>query len=199
MYFKTRVYETNYSNVEKVLLMKVNFQETIRLVLRNAFKHDDPELTAEMLDLYQRCPNLFSKILSRADRNGLEALQEAEEHEIDVDQSADATHLAPSAINRIPTGNVVATHPANEGKRLPLRSTDATPTWRRLIRLAYEHDYGKARQFPSFFENRAVQWSRKFGFTDRYVISYYLLAIRDRETRGRGRTHKVALDYWQLA
>ncbi|EAQ91957.1 hypothetical protein CHGG_00192 [Chaetomium globosum CBS 148.51] len=110
--------------------------------------------------------NLHSKILSRADRNGLEALQEAEEHEIDVDQSADATHLAPSAINRIPTENV-ATHPANEGKRLPLRSTDATPTWRRLIRLAYEHDYGKARQFPSFFENRAVQWSRKFGFTDR--------------------------------
>lgn len=28
-YFKTRVYEINYSNVEKVLLMKVNFQEIL--------------------------------------------------------------------------------------------------------------------------------------------------------------------------
>ena len=65
--------------------MKVNFQETIRLVLRNAFKHDDPALTAEMLDLYQKCPNLFNKVLSRADRNELEeSLLEGAEHEVGV-------------------------------------------------------------------------------------------------------------------
>ncbi|KAK1826959.1 hypothetical protein QBC39DRAFT_334566 [Podospora conica] len=36
-FFKKRVYETNYKNVEKVLLIKVNVQEIIRLVLLNAF------------------------------------------------------------------------------------------------------------------------------------------------------------------
>ncbi|KAK3896333.1 hypothetical protein C8A05DRAFT_20664, partial [Staphylotrichum tortipilum] len=169
LYFKTRVYETNYSNIEKVLLMKTNFQETMRLVLRNAFKHDDPELTAQIMGLYQQCPNLFNKVLSRADRNELEAKQEAvvEESEVDVDQSASATHMSPLAINRISTKQVTQAHSANEGRRLPLRTTDTTSTWRHLIRSAYRHEYGKAPYFPSVFDNRAIQWCRKFGFTDR--------------------------------
>ncbi len=67
--------------------MKINFQETIRLVLRNAFKHDDPELTAEIMDLYRQCPSLFSKVLSRVDRDKLDSKQQAvvEQSEVDVD------------------------------------------------------------------------------------------------------------------
>ncbi|EAQ88802.1 hypothetical protein CHGG_05421 [Chaetomium globosum CBS 148.51] len=168
-YFKIRVYETNYSNVEKILLMKVNFQETMRLLLQNAFQHDDPELTSEMLALYQQCPTLFNKVLSRTDRNEMDALLENEDHEMEIDQSADSNHLRPAAINRIPTKSVVATHPINDGNRIPTRSGDlnTTSTWRGHLRLAYQYDYGKPAQYPSLFENRPIQWSRKFGFTDR--------------------------------
>ena len=166
------MYETNYSNIEKVLLMKVNFQETMRLLLQNAFQHDDPELTAEMISLYQQCPTLFNKVLSRTDRNEMDALLENEDHEIEVNQSADDSHLMPSAINRIPTKSIVVTHLVNGGNRIPTRSgdLDTTPTWRAHLRAAYEHDYDKPTEYPTLFQSRPIQWSRKFGFTDRYVF-----------------------------
>ena len=151
--------------------MKLNFQETIRLVLQNAFKHDDADLTKEILELYQDCPTLFNKVLSCADQTELNTSPTDEDYEIDSGQSANASHGSPSAINRIPATKVTSCHAANAGQRLPLRSgqlkTTMTPIFRQLLRLAYEKDYGKTYQYPSTFENRIIQWSRKFGFTDR--------------------------------
>ncbi|KAI1485633.1 hypothetical protein F5X96DRAFT_674446 [Biscogniauxia mediterranea] len=202
-YFKTRVYETNYSNVEKVLLMKLNFQETVRLVLRNAFLHDDPELTQEMMELYHKCPSLFSKVLSRADRNELETLLEDTDFELDVDQSANSTHVQPSAINRVPPADARKSHHvANEGERLPSRTNTSTqPLFRRLLRLAYEHDYGKPSQYPSAFENKTIQWSRKFSFTDRatndrftFSMGDYVQFSRDGENRFGRVDHIFVLD-----
>ncbi|TRX98548.1 hypothetical protein FHL15_000622 [Xylaria flabelliformis] len=181
-YFKTRVYETNYSNVEKVLLMKVNFQETVRLVLRNAFLHDDPVLTQEMLALYQACPSLFSKVLSRADRNELiEQLETETDYEVGVDQSANESHVNPSAINRIPPGEVTkVAHPANGGYRLPSRgNTGVDREFRRLLRLAYELDYCKRKLYPTVFQNKTIQWSRKFGFTDKTTNDRYTFSMGD--------------------
>ncbi|KAK3346539.1 hypothetical protein B0T25DRAFT_552244 [Lasiosphaeria hispida] len=45
--------------------MKINFSETLRLVLLNAFKNNDPALTAKMAQLRKDCPILFTKVLSR--------------------------------------------------------------------------------------------------------------------------------------
>lgn len=42
---KRRVYEANFSDVESVLLLKLNTQTTLRLVLRNTFRHEDHDLT----------------------------------------------------------------------------------------------------------------------------------------------------------
>ena len=85
-------------------------------------------------------------------------------------------HLIPSAINRIPTKGVVATHPVNDGNKIPTRSGDlnTTSTWRGHLRLAYQYDYGKPAQYPSLFESRPIQWSRKFGFTDKYVPDHQI-------------------------
>ncbi len=52
------IYETNYSNVEKMLPMKVNFKKALRLLLRGGHLHDDPELTAEIRLLCRACPTL---------------------------------------------------------------------------------------------------------------------------------------------
>ncbi|KAH8879243.1 hypothetical protein GQ53DRAFT_834304 [Thozetella sp. PMI_491] len=60
-YFKTRAYETNYSNVEK--------------------------LTADTLVFYQKCPSLFHKVLSRADEDKLDVLMEDVEHEMSAHKS----------------------------------------------------------------------------------------------------------------
>ncbi|KAF7532596.1 hypothetical protein G7054_g7828 [Neopestalotiopsis clavispora] len=179
-YFKTRVYETNYSNIEKILLMKANFQETIRLVLRGAFKVEDPELTEQILDLRQECPSLFDKVLSRTDRDQLEAgagtgvAGSQDDFEMELYSSANANHLKPSAINRIPGKEIARLkHAANDDHHLPLRPELATPGFRRRIRLAFEKEYGKPTEYPSLFENRPIQWSRKFGYTDKILIDRF--------------------------
>jgi hypothetical protein len=57
---KKRVFETNFSNVEKILLEKINVAKSIRLVLRNAHDTDDEDLTRSMQEIYREAPTLFS-------------------------------------------------------------------------------------------------------------------------------------------
>jgi len=88
--------------------------------------------------------------------------------------------LFPAAINRIASKDVSKDpHPANGGSPLPFRAAkEGTPTFRKLIRLAYEHDYDKERHYPSAFEDRLIQYSAKFGFTDRYVLPVHSVHSR---------------------
>lgn len=170
------MYETNYSNVEQILLQKYNVEETLRLALRNAFREEDPDLTAKLSDLYLNCPSLFTKVLSRADQQAVQDELLDDDFVVDVTQSADDDHRDATAINAIPWTQVrnAPGHPINEGATLPGQPTDtgrhaANPSFRRHTRLAYEKDYGKGPFYPSVFEKRKIQWCRKFGFTDRYV------------------------------
>ncbi|RYC61611.1 hypothetical protein CHU98_g4607 [Xylaria longipes] len=181
-WFKRRVYETNYSNVEKVLLMKLNSQLTIRLLLRNAFNYDDPSLTADMQQLYRECPNLFRRALARTDRNELEILQEQGEFVLDVPPSANDTHFDPSVINKIPTREVrTLSHMAQGpegGGSLPLLAQNMSTHFIQLLRLAYATDYGFPEHHPSAWDPTAgIKWSRKLAFNtsgedkDRFVFS----------------------------
>jgi hypothetical protein len=153
--------------------MKINFQETLRFVLNNAFKNDDPELTQELGELYRECPTLFGKVLSRTDQDEKDLAEDDETLELNQP-------LFPAAINRIASKDVSKDpHPANGGSPLPFRAAkEGTPTFRKLIRLAYEHDYDKERHYPSAFEDRLIQYSAKFGFTDRYVLPVHSVHSR---------------------
>jgi len=164
-YFKKKVYETNHSNVEKVLLGKVNMQMTTRLLLRNAFYHRDGELTAQMNRLYGQCPTLFDSILPRTDRRDM--LEEDElDNEMDVHFGADRDHRRPTVIGAIPPSTIKkTTHLANDGDYLPRRDTGMTDGFKRLLRRAYVDHYGMDEVYH--FGNRPIQYSNKFGFTDR--------------------------------
>lgn len=166
------VYGTNYTNIEKVMLMKVNVQETIRFVLRKAFQHSDPALTASLANLYQKCPDLFNQVLARADRSAIQDELIVDEFVIDVADSADELHRNPTAINAIlATEYRAVRHLINAGERLPSYPSglDAEPCFRHAIRLAFEKDYGRPAHPPVFLRQR-IQWARKFGFTSKYVL-----------------------------
>ncbi|KAK3403030.1 hypothetical protein B0T20DRAFT_449951 [Sordaria brevicollis] len=169
-YFKRRVYETNYSNVEKVLLMKVNFQQTARLLLLGSFREDDPELTTAMIDLSRQCPTLFDMVLSHSDRSDLDDQNEGDEDEDQAEDASDLNHLVPCIVNKLRSKKkkALGCHVANEGQRLPLRTTldDMTARWSRLLRHAYHYDFGAPLGEPSFFENTVIKWAEKFSFTD---------------------------------
>lgn len=168
--FKLRVYETNYSNVEKQLLMKMNISETVRLGLRNAFKHDDPELTDVLQQLYAQCPVTLGGILSRSDKQELDdADADADQHEAVIEAAANDNHINPRVINRIlPREMTAVTHAVNRGNRLPTKgNTDMEFSFKVLIREAYEKEYGKNPGWPSIFEDKPLQYARKFGFVNK--------------------------------
>ncbi|KAI8171048.1 hypothetical protein KHU50_005759 [Colletotrichum sp. SAR 10_65] len=162
-YFKRRVYETNFREVEKLLLQKVNMQMTMRLLLRNAFFFDDAELTLQMSRLYKSCPTLFDSILPRTDRREMALPQEEMDFEMDVEGLvSDEDHQRPSAIGQVSVRGV--THAINENKPLPTRPTTMEDTFTRRLRRAYTRDYGEPDIWV--FSGR-LQYSNKFAFSDR--------------------------------
>ena len=152
--------------------MKVNAQETLRLVLRHAFVQTDPVLTSDLLDLYRKCPTLLSRSLSRTDRGELQkqVLIEETEFELSIYTTNECTQRLVTVINKIPPSEVCkAVHRINSGRELPLRPGDANMTEMlcRQIRRACHADYKKDLGWPWAFGNHSIQWSRKLAFTDR--------------------------------
>jgi hypothetical protein len=159
------VYETNHSNVEKVLLSKVNMQMTTRLLLQNAFYHRDGDLTAQMNRLYGKCPTLFDSVLPRTDRRDMLGEDEFD-NEMDVHFGADRDHRRPTVIGAIPP-NVVkqSISLANGGRPLPRRDADMSVEFKQLLRRAYTEQYGMDEVYQ--FGKQPIQYSNKFAFTDR--------------------------------
>lgn len=167
---KNRVYETNFSNFEKVLLEKINTIKSIRLVLRNGAS-DDPELTADLQALYQEAPSLFRKVLSETDRARIDSQVDDDEFELDVDQSTNATHIRPTVISRVGQREMqTQRHAANEDLSMPVRAGKISDTFRTLLRSAYEDDYGFPAGQPVVLGNAPIQWSRKLAFNDGCVL-----------------------------
>ncbi|KAL7818066.1 hypothetical protein V8C44DRAFT_211757 [Trichoderma aethiopicum] len=163
-WFKKKVYETNHSSVEKLLLAKVNMQMTIRLVLRNAFYLQDGELTRQMNSLYEKCPALLDAILPRTDRRDLVEDEEGD-FELDVHFGADAGHRRATVIGQIPVKVIRATtHVLNSNQPLPTHHDNMDQRFREELRRAYVTEYKQPEIY--LFGHKRAQWSNKFAFTD---------------------------------
>lgn len=161
------MYQTNYGNIEKVMLMKYNFSLSLRLALRNGFLDEDPELTAELKTIYKTCPDLFSRALSHADKNDLHSMFVEDEFELEGFgvNSPHGRLSAVSAINKIEQKNVkkFPPSPLNNNKPLPDRNSRMTPAMRQLLRKSYHLDY--ATQPPLIFDNKPIEYSYKIALT----------------------------------
>jgi len=161
-YFKSKVYETNHSNVEKILLSKINLQMTTRMILQKGFYHRDGELTVQMRRLYNQCPTLFDSVTDRGNMLDKDEL----ENEMDIYFGADEEHRRPTVIGAIPSYVVnKSIHLANGGNPMPRYHTHMTDGFKQLLRRAYVEQYGMDEIYR--FGGRALQYSNKFAFTDR--------------------------------
>lgn len=154
-WFKKIVYNTNFSNVERLLLTRESLQQTIRLILLDAFQNSEPELTATIKDLYSKCPMLFESLLPRSERLELSP----EEDEPSQSILHDANHLKPATLSRLkPTY-------CRDELGLPIRSSAFSASFRRDIRQAYENDY----KMPNIihFGTGGISWCKKLSFTDK--------------------------------
>jgi len=162
------VYETNFSNVESALLLKLNTQTTLRLVLRNAFRHDDPGLTESMQLLYKRCPRLFSRALTGTDQN--EVQEQRPENRPDcllsVPPSADGSHLDPKVMSKVCRSDLSKTHHVIQGLGpAPVSPKYMSHRFVMALRDAYVQDYGYPSHLPSAWnDNVPIEWAHKFAF-----------------------------------
>ena len=141
------------------MLAKENLQQTVRLILLNAFKMTDPELTAFFKDMKPLCPNFFSTLLPRSEQEALAIKAEQDEDESELFLQSDQTHIRPSTIGRIKPSY------AEEKLGLPLRPAQMQPAFRQQLREAYKNDYQKPNIFE--FGTSVLQWCRKLSFLDR--------------------------------
>lgn len=159
-WFKKKVYDTNHSGIEKLLLAKANMQMTIRLLLQDAFFHRDPELTMRMHALYNKCPTLFDSVLPRTE---LQDMPEAElDFELDANAGGDYQHRRATVIGHVHLKGV--THVMNEGRALPTRHSNMTDGFKQVLRQTYVREYAQPEIYQ--FAGR-LQYANKFGFSDR--------------------------------
>jgi hypothetical protein len=168
------VYETNFKEVERVLLGKVNVQLTVRLILRKAFAGIDNALTTQLLRLQDGCPTLFKRILSKSDQQALSLqLDDTSELEdvMDVEGVPDEGHVNPAVIARIASKDIQKIpHCVNDGRHLPvIPRTQCSQIFINLLRQAYGFDYNLSNMYTLTRGGLPMQWSKKFAFTDRYV------------------------------
>ena len=149
------------------MLAKENMQQSVRLLLLNAFQHSDPELTTMFTELRTECPSLFTSILPRGERRGLahaaaSTLDDDDESELSI--MSDDAHIRTAAI-----GCIQAKF-AKAKLNLPLRSAQMTSEFRAQLRSAYSEDYN----YPSIYEigTSLFQWCKKLSFHDRSVLLF---------------------------
>ena len=166
--FKALVYSTNHINVEKALLRKEILNLTVRLIIMNAYKQSDPELTDLIQRLYRSCPLLFESLMPRSEIEDLAAaaaaadVDEADEDEPSVELQADDSHLRPSAIGCLPARHV------RQVLGFPLRSSQMIAAFKELLTRAYDVYYSSPAILH--FGKVNLQWVKKISFTDKYVI-----------------------------
>jgi hypothetical protein len=165
--------------VERVLLVRENISQTCRLLLLDAFKADEPKLTAMFHEIHHHCPSLFDTILPRSELEDFRELREAEKDVSEVSIEPDDGHKRPSAIGAIEAQTISLTYgfPTRMSKQVPEDFRDA-------LRTAFELDYNM--KFIVSFENHAIHWCTKLAFYDPITERRTVLKVGDFvEAKGR--------------
>jgi hypothetical protein len=139
--------------------MKENERLTLRLLINNAFRATDPELTVLIQSLYNFCPLLFQNLLPKSEINSLN--EQIDEDHDEIDLAADPLHSRPRAIGCILPKYVrhQLGFPVSQKEMDTAFSIDFTEV--------YKRDYGSPNVLH--FGKKPLQWCKKLVFTDTYV------------------------------
>jgi len=165
IWFKKIVYQTNHRNVEKMLLSHESLQQSLRLILMDAYDSEEPKITSLVKSLYRKCPTLFNTLLPRSEQKSLRSQVEEDEEEDSMSLESDDHHRHVTA-----TGCLSATYCKNV-LQVPTCSSDSalmTSSFESQLREALARDY----RIPAVmhFGNNRFQWCKKVSFTTRYIL-----------------------------
>jgi hypothetical protein len=147
--------------VEKALLKHEALRQSVRLILANAFAHDEPQITAMLQRLRQRCPTLFQSLLPQSEQHQVQ-LPSAHIDQDDVLDSliSDALHSDITATARLQNKY------CREKLMLPTRGTEAItafPSFATQLRMALAQDYNMPNIFQ--FGSKYFQWCKHVSFS----------------------------------
>jgi len=156
-WFKKVVYTTNHSNIERIMLHKENFRQTLRLLLLGAFSDSEPQMTTFIQELQQTCPTLFKTLLPRSELES--RIIDDEDDDSSISIVADEYHKRPIVIGRLQPKFV------RDTLGLPTRgSNNLLQPFRTALRRAYEMDYNMPNMRE--FGRGTFQWCKKISFHD---------------------------------
>jgi hypothetical protein len=93
--------------------------------------------------LYNQCLTLFDFVLPRTDRQGMTAIEDELENELDIHSGVNSQHRRATVIGAIPSAAVKQTlHLLNGNQSLPRRHDDMSEDFKRALRGAYVQGYG---------------------------------------------------------
>ena len=65
------IYNINHSNVEKIMFLRENLKQTVKLLLLNVYASTKSVLTALIHEIYDDCSSFFESLLSRFEQKEL--------------------------------------------------------------------------------------------------------------------------------
>ena len=161
-WFKRVMYQTNHINVERLLLEHERLRQSIRLILIDTLKADEPQITAVVISLHRNCPTLFDTLLSRSDQQSLRSsLIEYDEEDDEIVLQSDEMHKHVIATGRL------STKYCQEILQVLVRASDSLMTT--LFKSQLESAFAKDCTILNvmYFGAYGFQSCKRIGFTSR--------------------------------
>lgn len=136
--------------------MKESLQQTLRLILHDAYSHTDPHITSQIKTIHLLYPSLLSGLLPHSssiqDMDGIE-----DEGQLEVMVSTQS-HRMVTVIEKL------AEEYCRTTLRLPIRPSQMDVAFIRTIQQAYNREY----KMPNIYKmgKGRVRWWKKVGFYD---------------------------------
>jgi hypothetical protein len=153
-WFKQVVYQTNHRNIERLMLRKESFRQTLRLLLLGAYTEEEPDTTAIVQELSRSCPSLFETLLPRSEIES-QILEDDDESLAVLD---DEWHKRVKV-----TGRLQPTYVRNV-LHLPSRASKIPQPLRLALTQAFHNDFEMPNE--RIFGSGPLQWCKKVSFFD---------------------------------
>lgn len=126
-------------------------QQTLRLLLQNAYVDSEPALTTQLHSLQASCPGLFVSILPRS-------------HKLEMDEDAVEELLISDPAHRMAAVTEKLKEEYCRSIKLPIRPAQIDIDLQKDIRNAYARDYGMDNVYGMGRDR--LRWWKKLAFTD---------------------------------
>lgn len=145
--FKEMIYKTNYRNLERDLLQRINFEITVRFLLLSCSQISSCTINSYVVEQLQRiqkkCPNLFSTLLLASKRTIIQRQILSNANEQDLPAEYTTTILEDSAYINIKARSKLAVKQSRQNLQLLQFGREVEKGFYIAITIAFAKDYEK--------------------------------------------------------